>query len=194
MLKYKSKIFYKKCDLFSTCKVLHTKEVKVLSDFLCTDEFLTDTVNEYSDTIYRIAFNITKNPDDAFDVCQDVFVRLIKNKHKIKNKEHLKSWLLRTAINCAKSNCTQAYKRHYVSIGDVKESSFAQNDTHNSLVYLLMKLPEKYRTIIHLFYYEDLKIAEIAKLLGITQSAAKSRLSRGREKLKIILEKENYYG
>ena len=174
--------------------MLHTKEVKVLNDFLCTDEFLTKIVNEYSDTIYRIAFNITKNPDDAFDVCQDVYVRLIKNKHKIKNEEHLKSWLLRAAINCAKSNCTQAYKRHSVGISDVKESDLAQNDKHDSLVYLLMKLPEKYRTIIHLFYYEDMKIAEIAKLLGITQSAVKSRLSRGREKLKIILEKENYYG
>lgn len=83
---------------------------------LNNDDFVTDVVNEYSDTIYRVALNITKNSADAFDVCQEVFIRLIKNKHKIKDRSHLKAWLLRVAVNCAKSCKTSAYVRHCVPL------------------------------------------------------------------------------
>lgn len=53
-----------------------------MNDLISADDFVTKAVNEYSDTIYRVALNITKNKDDAFDVCQEVFVRLIKNKKR----------------------------------------------------------------------------------------------------------------
>ena len=79
---------------------------------LNNDDLVTDVVNEYSDTIYRVALNITKNSADAFDVCQEVFIRLIKNKHKIKDRSHLKAWLLRVAVNCAKA----AKHRHMFAI------------------------------------------------------------------------------
>lgn len=87
---------------------------------LNNDDFVTDVVNEYSDTIYRVALNITKNSADAFDVCQEVFIRLIKNKHKIKDRSHLKAWLLRVAVNCAKSCKTSAYVRHCVPLAEAR--------------------------------------------------------------------------
>ena len=88
---------------------------------LNNDDFVTDVVNEYSDTIYRVALNITKNSADAFDVCQEVFIRLIKNKHKIKDRSHLKAWLLRVAVNCAKSCKTSAYVRHCVPLAEARD-------------------------------------------------------------------------
>lgn len=164
-----------------------------MNEHLNSNDFFTTVVETYSDTIYRIALNITKNRQDAFDVCQDVFVRLVKNKSKIKDDEHLKAWILRTAVNCSKSNCTQAYKRHTVAFDSVDEKLLAKGNNADSVIDSVLILPKKYRCIIHLFYYEDLKISEIAQICNISESAVKSRLKRGRDKLKIILEKENSY-
>lgn len=164
-----------------------------MDKILSSDDFITNVVNEYSDTIYRTAYNITQNREDAFDVCQEVFVRLIKNQHKIKDDKHLKAWLIRATVNCSKSNTTQAYKRHSVSLDEVKESEFTTENYTPTLIELLAQLPEKYRIAIHLHYYNDLSIEEIAKILSITKSGVKSRLSRGRKLLKQLIEKENDY-
>lgn len=164
-----------------------------MSELISADDLITYAVNEYSDTIYRIALNITKNNEDAFDVCQDVFVRLIKSKNKINSSEHLKAWLIRATVNCAKSCCTQAYRKHRVDIESLHDDDLAHRDKYDSLIESVMELPEKYSTVIHLFYYEDMQINEIAHTLKLSQSAVKQRLVRGREKLKIILEKEDCY-
>lgn len=166
-----------------------------MSELTLTDEFITEVVNKYSDTIFRIALNITKNEEDAYDVCQEVFVRLVrnKNKNKIKSQEHLKAWLIRVAVNCAKSSCVQAYKKHRVDFESLSMSEITQYDKYDRLVDSVMKLPEKYSTVIHLFYYEDMQIQEIAKTLSIKESAVKQRLARGREKLKNLLGEEDKY-
>lgn len=156
-----------------------------------SDNFISGAVETYSDTIYKIAYNITCNREDALDVCQDVFLRLIKNKHKIRDDAHLKAWLIRTCINCAKSNVSQSYKKHRVPIENADRLSYC--DSHDSMIDLVFRLPEKYRTVIHLFYYDRLDISEIANILSLTKSGVKSRLSRGRAMLKDIIEKENYY-
>lgn len=156
-----------------------------------SENFISGAVETYSDTIYRIAYNITCNREDALDVCQDVFLRLIKNKHKIRDDTHLKAWLIRTCINCAKSNASQSYKKHRVSIENADKLSYC--DSHDSMIELVFRLPEKYRTVIHLFYYNRLDISEIANALSLTKSGVKSRLARGRAMLKDIIEKENYY-
>lgn len=164
-----------------------------MGELLSADDFIKEAVDKYSDTIYRVALNITRNSEDAFDVCQDVFVRLIKSKNKIKNSEHLKAWLIRATVNCAKSCCSQAYTKHRADFDSLSTAELVHNDSYDTLIESVMKLPEKYSTVIHLFYYEDMQINEIARTLKITQSAVKQRLARGREKLKTILEGENYY-
>lgn len=164
-----------------------------MSDFISADDFITKAVNEYSDTIYRVALNITKNSDDAFDVCQEVFIRLIKNKNKIKNSGHLKAWLLRVAVNCSKSCKYSAYSHNCVSLSEVCEQGVTDRTADKTLFESVMSLPPKYSTVIYLFYYEDLKITDIAEILGVSQSTVKSRLVRGRNKLKQIIEKENSY-
>lgn len=164
-----------------------------MNDLISADDFITKAVNEYSDTIYRVALNITKNKDDAFDVCQEVFVRLIKNKHKIKNDGHLKAWLLRAAVNCAKSSKTTAYDRYCVPLDSISQQGVTDKTTDRTLFQFVMLLSPKYSSVIYLFYYEDMKISEIAKILDITQSAVKSRLVRGRKALKEIIEKEQSY-
>lgn len=164
-----------------------------MNELISADDFIAKAVNEYSDTIYRVALNITKNKDDAFDVCQEVFVRLIKNKHKIKNVDHLKAWLLRAAVNCSKSCKTSAYVRYSVPLDDIAEQGVTDKTSDTTLFESVMSLPPKYSAVIYLFYYENMKISEIAKILDITQSAVKSRLVRGRNALIKFIEKEQSY-
>lgn len=68
---------------------------------ISAENFIDYAVNTYSDTVYRVALNITHNPQDSFDISQEVFIRLVKNQEKIKDKEHLKAWLIRVAVNCS---------------------------------------------------------------------------------------------
>lgn len=159
-----------------------------MDNFENQEDFINYAVRTYSDTIYRVALNITKNSDDAFDVCQEVYLRLLKNKEKIKDKEHLKAWLLRTAINCSKSYKTQAYKRYTVALDNYKEASVEFKYDELSLMESVMALPQKYSTVIYLFYYEEMTIKEISRIMHISQSGVKSRLNRGRSKLKNMLK------
>lgn len=160
-------------------------------ELLSADNFIEKTVNEYSDTVYRVALNITRSEQDSFDICQEVFIRLIKNKEKIKNENHLKAWLIRVTINCSKSLIKN--KNRLTSLEDAKELTYIQDFKDLTISKAVLSLPKKYRAVIYLFYYEDMKTADISKALKISPSAVKQRLKRGREKLKIILEKEDYH-
>lgn len=163
-----------------------------MDEFENEKDFLDYAVKTYSDTIYRVALNITKSSDDSFDICQEVYLRLLKNKHKIKNKEHLKAWLLRTTVNCSKSFKTQAYKKYTVALDNYREISVDFTYNEMSVIESVMALPKKYSLVIYLFYYEDMTIKEIGKILHISESGVKSRLSRGKEKLKSILKENGY--
>lgn len=164
-----------------------------MNKIIGADDFITNVVNEYSDTIYRIALNITRNTQDSFDICQEVFVRLVQNRDKIRDDEHLKAWLIRVATNCSRDLMRKAYRRRDIPLESVREQGFLSEPDDFPLSQAVSRLPEKYSTVIYLHYYEDMKIAEIARALKISQAAVKTRLSRGRVKLREILEKENGY-
>lgn len=159
---------------------------------ISADDFITQAVDGYSDTVYRIAFNITKNSHDAYDVVQEVFLRLIKNRKKIKDSGHLKAWLIRVTVNCARTSAKRASKNAALSLDEISEIIPANEEKSETLLAYVFALPEKYRTVLYLFYYEDMKISDISNALGISESAVKLRLRRGREKLKAILERESY--
>ncbi len=162
---------------------------------ISAENFINYAVNTYSDTVYRVALNITHNPHDSFDISQEVFIRLVKNYEKIKDREHLKAWLIRVAVNCSRSFMRTKTLHEVISFDDIKERSYSYiPDEDLEITKLVWKLPEKYSIAIHLFYYEEMKISEIAEALGISQSAVKLRLLRGREKLKNLIEKENQNG
>lgn len=159
--------------------------------FIFDDNLIEEVVNTYSDMVYRIALNILCNIDDANDVMQDVFLRLVRNKSKIKSREHIKHWLIKVTINCSRSKATESYKKHTVSISEISESYASCSNEIDETIGSVMKLPEKYKVPIHLYYYQQLTVEEISKILGITRSGVRSRLSRGRNLLKEILEKED---
>ena len=149
-----------------------------------------ELVEMYKDNIYAAAFNICKSAADAEDVVQDTFLQYYMTKKEFDDEKHIRYWLLRVAINKAKNIQSSFRRKNEMSLEDYVETLTFETPESRELFEEVMKLPEKYRVVIHLFYYEDYSIKEIAKILRVTESSVKVRLSRGRAKLKDALKED----
>lgn len=147
-----------------------------------------ELVEMYKDNIYAAAFNICKSAADAEDVVQDTFLQYYMTKKEFDDEKHIRYWLLRVAINKAKNIQSSFRRKNEMSLEDYVETLTFETPESRELFEEVMKLPEKYRVVIHLFYYEDYSVKEIAKILKLTESSVKVRLSRGRAKLKDSLK------
>lgn len=148
----------------------------------------------YKDTVYRVALNFYGNPYDADDTVQDVFMKLYMTKQSFQSMEHLRNWLIRVTINDCKNTVTSSWKKRHVALDEISENIPFQEPEQSELFSQVMKLPEKYRTVLYLFYYEDYSVQEIANILEIKDSAVTTRLSRARKKIKVELTKEDSCG
>ena len=147
-----------------------------------------DLMNMYKNNVYAVAFSICKNASDAEDVVQDTFLQYYMTHKHFDNEQHIRAWLLRVAINKAKNIQFSFWHRNGMPLADYIETLSFETPETKELFEEVMKLPEKYRVAVHLFYYEDYSIKEIAKILRTTESNIKVRLSRGRAKLKDALK------
>ena len=94
-----------------------------MDEIISAENFINYAVETYSDTVYRVALNITQNPHDSFDISQEVFIRLVKNYKKIgRTKKHLKAWLIRVTVNCSRSFMKTIFRHEIISLDDIKES------------------------------------------------------------------------
>ncbi|MBD5500067.1 MAG: sigma-70 family RNA polymerase sigma factor [Lachnospiraceae bacterium] len=142
-------------------------------------------VEQYSDMIYRIAIAITGNEEDAKDVFQETFLRLVKNQDKIQSEEHLKAWLIRVSGNCAKTIASNPWnKKTQGFLGEIEGNDQTDDLLKNHLLSELHRLPQKYSMVLYLFYYEGYAIKEIAKLLNKNENSIKTLLNRGRNLLR----------
>ena len=144
---------------------------------------------EYSDMVYRLAFIRTGSKYDADDILSDVFLRLVKNSHKIKSDEHLKSWLIRVTINCSNSFFLKFSRTKNEALLDSSGSVYMES---NELIPVVLTLPEHQKTIIYMYYFEGYSVEEISKICSIPVGTVKSRLSRARASLKKILKGEDF--
>ncbi|MCR4997295.1 MAG: sigma-70 family RNA polymerase sigma factor [Butyrivibrio sp.] len=147
-----------------------------------------ELVEVYKDNIYAAAFSICKNAADAEDVVQDTFLQYYLSKKQFDDEKHVRYWILRVAINKAKNIQLSFRRKNETTLEEYIETLTFETPESRDLFAEVMKLPEKYRVVIHLFYYEDYSIKEIAKILKLTEGSVKVRLSRGRAKLKDSLK------
>ena len=145
-------------------------------------------IEKYKNNIYAVAFNICKNKHDAEDVVQDTFIQYLSHKKDFQSEQHIRAWIIRVAINKAKNKNNLFFRRNSLPLEDYMETLTFESDESYELFEAVMKLPEKYRIVIHLFYYEDYSVQEIADILKITQTNVKVRLSRGRLSLRKTLK------
>lgn len=151
---------------------------------------LEGLMKEYQTNLFVTAFNICKNAEDAKDVVQDTFIAYMTSNQKFNDEGHIRAWLFRVAINKAKDFNKSFWKRNRMPLEDYMETLPFETKEDSSLFEAVLNLPEKYRVVIHLFYYEDMSIKEISGVMRISESNVKVRLSRGRKLLKNVLMEE----
>lgn len=143
-------------------------------------------VETYSDTLLRIALHHTHNVSDAEDAVQTVFLKFLRLAPEFKDNNHEKAWLIRVTINQCHDAMRSAWNRKTTAMDDTLAGK--QDGGGFEVLEVVRKLPDKYRDIIYLYYYEGYSTVEIARMLQMPQATAESRLYRARAKLKLLLE------
>ncbi len=185
------------------------------------DRDLQLKIEAYGDMLFKLCYVRLQNVQDAEDVVQEVFYQYLKRGDSFQSPEHEKAWLLKVAVNACRKVWRSAWRRRrsdraadmdWPEIGEEQgsasggtapgvpspapgpeESAVKQEERHR-LLREVLSLPARYREVIHLFYYEDLSVKEIAKVTGRGQSTVTSQLTRGRELLRKALKEEYDFG
>lgn len=144
-----------------------------------------EVIEKYSDTVYRIALTRCGIVENAEDVYQEVFLKFSEKMPKFKNNEHEKAWFIRVTINLTKNLKRSSWNRKVVTLD---ENIVFENKEENEVFSVVCGLPQNYKTVIYLLYYEGYKVKEIANLIGTKEGTVKSWLFRAREMLKEKLE------
>lgn len=144
---------------------------------------------KYADMVYRLSFVRTKNTNDSDDILQEVFLRYMKVWQKMESEEHVKAMLLRIAVNCSNSFITSGWFKKTVSLDE--NITYFDSYSETNVLECVLKLPLKYRTVIHLYYYCGYSTAEISKIMNLNPSTVKTHLSRARALLKNQINSED---
>lgn len=139
--------------------------------------------HRYRDDVYRLAVNYTRSTQEAEDVCQTVFLKLMEQEDLTPGRE--KAWLMQVTANECRDLLRSSWWKRTVPL---EEALFVAKNETDETVHLLRKLPPKYRVVLYLHYYEQYTTHEISQLLKIPTGTVSTRLSRGREQLKKLLK------
>lgn len=181
-----------------------------------TTDTVQHVINTYSDMVYRLAYAMMKNQSDAEDIYQEVFLRYIRREPVFHSSEHARAWMLRVTVNCCKNHWKSPWadgrmeplerrdsngdsynilEKVEADMSDGDPARQAQEHWQREQLRSRMKeLPEQYRLVIHLYYYEELSTEEIARLLHRRAATVRTQLVRARQQLKVILESCGYSG
>lgn len=155
--------------------------------FVSEEEFI-QAADQHKDMIHRIAFNYLGNFHDADDVVQEVLMKLYTCKKEFDTDTYLRHWLVRVTVNKCKNILRMPWRKRNVPLDELENTLVFEEREQSELFLSVMKLSEKYRIVLYLFYYEEYSVKEIAELLNLNESAVTSRLSRARRQLRSKFE------
>ncbi|MGG1629762.1 sigma-70 family RNA polymerase sigma factor [Rossellomorea sp. NRS-1567] len=180
------------------------RKVKDEENFEDRDAWLETIMDEYGERLTKLAYNYVKDWKQAEDIVQDAFITCFKHYEKIDEIKFFKSWIYRLVINQSKDVLkSSAFKRVmmnsslfslFTSKDPLPEMSLLKRSEEEFLSRCVLSLPVKYREVITLYYYEECSIEDIKGMLGLNRNTIKTRLNRGRAKLKNMMERWGYDG
>ena len=186
-----------------------------MASAVADDRELQLKIDEYGNMLYKISYLRLQNVQDAEDVVQEVFYQYLKHTQAFESPEHEKAWLIKVTLNTCRKLWRSA-KRHpreeldhalgqvmempmtsetaaQTSLSEPEEAAVRQEERRR-ILNAVMALPARYRDVIHLFYYEEISVKEIARITGRGESTVTSQLTRGRGLLKKMLKEEYDFG
>jgi len=143
---------------------------------------LEAAVRKHSEMLYRICIVILGSEQDTQDAIQETFCKYLEKKPKFVDGEHEKAWLIRVATNICRDMIRFKIRHPKVSIDEIENTLAAPEQ--KEILKELLELPVRQKTVLYLHYVEGYQIKEIANILGITESAVKVRLLRGRKQMR----------
>lgn len=150
---------------------------------MLTDKEFEKKYARQKDMVFRIAFTYMKNQQESEDIMQEVFLKLYTAEQSFDSGEHEKRWLIRVTVNLCKNHLKSFWHSHR---GELKEwQPAAENLETQEVIKEVLRLPEKYKIVIYLFYVEGYKVREIGEILNEKESTIKMRLKKGRELLRM---------
>lgn len=153
-------------------------------------------MNLFGNDIFRLAFSYMKKKEDAEDIVQDVLIRFMQSENIFENEERMKAWLLRVAANLCRDYLKAADRKRVTAFPEGYETVASEEaipEGESEVLAAVMALPEKYRSTIHLYYYEEYTTKEIAEILGRKEATIRSLLKRGREKIEKMMKGDDGY-
>lgn len=141
---------------------------------------------QYSGTLHRLCYSFLKNKADAEDAVHETFIKLFKKENEFESSEHERGWLITTASNICK-NILRRKDRIHERIEDHEVMVEAQTE-YSEVADAILALPDKYKEVVYLYYYDGLTTDEIARLLSLSPSTVRSQLLRARKLMRNILE------
>ena len=150
-------------------------------------------IEKYSPMVYRLAYSLVKSRADADDIHQEVFLKYMKYRPRFESEEHEKAWFIRVTTNQCRNWWKMAWRKRVVSLSEYKEDDVTQDFSakkNEDIIETVKLLPQKYRVVIHLFYYEELSIEEISNILGRKASTVRTQLTRARKQLSKLLKED----
>lgn len=148
---------------------------------MMSNDELTGYVRLFHGAVYRLALSYVKNSAEAEDICQEAFIKLLEYNGSFDTEGNCKAWLIRVTINLSKNLLKSS---RFTRCAELDDDLPALDEREHELLETVMSLPPKYRSVIHLYYYEGYSVKEIADILGISASAVTTRLERARRRLK----------
>ena len=151
-----------------------------------TKETFTELVLASEKTLYRVSMSMLKNETDCEDAVQTAILTAYQKLDTLKNEEFFRTWLVRILINVC--NKQLSHKKRFIDIQEYMETAVPSSDINIDVKIALEGLPVKIREVVVLYYIEEFSVKEIKSILNIPEGTVKSRLSKGRELLKLVFE------
>lgn len=157
-----------------------------------SEQEVTRAIEQYSDMVRRLCMIHLKNYADTEDIFQTVFLKYVLSSAAFENEEHEKAWLIRVTINACKDLLRNFFHSHVTSLDEIWEYSTEMQEDHREVLEAVLSLPQKYREIVYLHYYEGCTAPEISQILGKKVNTIYTLLTRSRQMLREKLGGEEY--
>lgn len=147
------------------------------------EEALEELYNQHIDSVYRVCFSYLKNKADTEDAVQDTFLRAIQHIDEFTSQSHARAWLIVTSSNICKNILKSWIRKQRSELNDWEEIDIIEHPSskeESQVLSVLLNLPDKYKTPLYLFYYEEYSCQEIAQAMQKKESTVRSLLRRGR--------------
>ena len=157
-----------------------------------SEEEANRAIDRHADLVRRLCMVHLKNPADTEDIFQTVFLKYVLSSAVFESPEHEKAWFIRVTLNACRDLLKSFFRSRTVSLDQLLEQPAALTPDHREVLEVVLSLPQKYKDVVYLHYYEDYTAPQIADLLGKNVNTIYTLLTRSRQLLKDKLGGDTY--